>query len=602
VTENSASFPTNPKTAVYNPKRNWFQGFIKRVFDIVVSVAGMILLFPLFLYLVIRIKRDSPGPIYYRGPRVGRNGKPFHILKFRTMYEEPESYQGLRVTSQHDSRITPVGRWLRDTKLNEIPQLWNVFIGDMSLVGPRPEDPNFVSEWPEDVRQEVLSVRPGITSPASIMYRDEENLLRGEKVMDIYLGEILPSKLRLDQLYVHHRSFWGDLDIIFWTLLVLLPQVSSYSPPEAQLFLGPISRTMRRHISWYIADTFITFAAMGLTGLFWRSMGPLDIGWMLALGFAISFAILFSLTNAILGVNRIEWSRAAPTDALDLIPGAFIATGIALIFNYFYPTWLMSILYNGRIPPYITRPLLPIPMILVASSLAVLGFIIVRYRSRLVTGLATRWITWRGLGSAAQERVLIIGGGETGQFAAWMLSHGVYAGNFRVIGFVDDDLYKQEARIHGVEVLGQRAQIPSLVANNDAGIIVFAIHNISARERRQVLEICQSTPARVVLFPDIPAALTGISRNGSPTEENRLHVERKESFAEGPTLLPCDLCLTKVSPIKVDSWLIQLQETAESGDLESLQEQIESLRSTIRGDVSTQLSANLAGYEEIDDG
>lgn len=598
MTENSVSFLSNPQKAVYNPNRNLFQVLIKRAFDIIFSVAGMILLFPLFLYLVIRIKRDSPGPIYYRGPRVGRDGKQFCILKFRTMYEEPESYQGLRVTSQSDSRITPLGRWLRDTKLNELPQLWNVFIGDMSLVGPRPEDPNFVSEWPEDVRQEILSVRPGITSPASVLYRDEEMLLGNEKIMDIYLGEILPSKLRLDQLYVHHRSFWGDLDILFWTVLVLIPQVRSYSLPEAQLFLGPISRTMRRHISWYLIDTLVTFAAMGLTGLFWRSMRPLDIGWKLALGFAIGFAVLFSLTNAILGVNRIEWSRAAPSDAFDLIPGAFIATGIALVFNYFYPTGLLAIIYGGKIPSYITRPLLPTIMILVASSLAVIGFIIARYRTRLVTGLAGRWIAWRGLGSAAQERVLIVGGGETGHFAAWMLSHGVYADNFRVIGFIDDDLYKQEARIRGVEVLGQRAQIPRLVANYDAGIIVFAIHNISARERRQVLEICQSTPARVVLFPDIPAALSRLPRTESPAKSTHLSGYIKQPSEEKPTLLPCHLCLTKVSPIKVDTWLAQLEETANSGDLERLQAQIESLRSTIRGDVSTQLAANLAGDED----
>ncbi len=106
---------------------------IKRMFDFLTAIIGLILLSPIFLLLAWRIKRDSPGPVFYRGPRVGRNAKPFHILKFRTMYERPESYQGPRVTGQDDLRVTLFGKFLRDTKLNELPQLWNVLKGEMSL-------------------------------------------------------------------------------------------------------------------------------------------------------------------------------------------------------------------------------------------------------------------------------------------------------------------------------------------------------------------------------------------------------------------------------------------------------------------------------------
>ncbi len=182
--------------------RFMWRALFKRAFDILVSSLGLILLSPFLLPVAILLRRESSGPILFRGPRLGRGGKPFNILKFRTMYERPETYNGPRVTAKGDDRITPLGHWLRGTKLNELPQLWNVLIGDMSMVGPRPEDPEIAKTWPAEACIEILSIRPGITSPASVLYRDEENLLPAEETMDTYFREILPDKLRLDLLYV----------------------------------------------------------------------------------------------------------------------------------------------------------------------------------------------------------------------------------------------------------------------------------------------------------------------------------------------------------------------------------------------------------------
>ena len=137
------------------------RNFIKRTMDIIVSVIALVILAPFFGIIGWLIKRDTPGPVFYRGLRMGRDEKPFKIIKFRTMYEKPESYNGASITRNGDHRITPFGRWLRDTKLNELPQLWNVIKGEMSLVGPRPEAVDIVQDWPEEVRREVLSVRPG---------------------------------------------------------------------------------------------------------------------------------------------------------------------------------------------------------------------------------------------------------------------------------------------------------------------------------------------------------------------------------------------------------------------------------------------------------
>ena len=204
----------------------FFNSAIKRGFDVLASALGLLVLSPFFLTIAFMIKRESPGPILYRGPRAGKNGRSFGILKFRTMYERPESYHGARITARDDNRITPLGRWLRATKINELPQLWNVLTGEMSLVGPRPEDPQIAATWPANVRQEILSVLPGITSPASVLYHDEEGLLSASDVMGTYLRNILPDKLRLDRLYVRSHSFLADLDPLFWTLAILIPNMS----------------------------------------------------------------------------------------------------------------------------------------------------------------------------------------------------------------------------------------------------------------------------------------------------------------------------------------------------------------------------------------
>src|SRR5688572_24454384 len=261
---------------------------IKRIFDILAALFGIVLLFPLLTLVAILIKRESPGPVFYGGWRMGRRGKPFRMWKFRTMYEVPSSYTGPKVTAMGDVRITRLGHWLRDTKVNELAQLWNVLLGDMSFVGPRPEDVGIANTWEVDARQEILSVRPGITSPASIVYHDEERMLKGTDFMTTYYQQILPDKMRLDRIYVRHHSLLGDLDIIFWTLAVLLPRIASTRIPEGNLFGGPISRFVRFNISWFTVDFLMALTGITLVGVIWRTAGPLELG----LGRAIVLAIV----------------------------------------------------------------------------------------------------------------------------------------------------------------------------------------------------------------------------------------------------------------------------------------------------------------------
>ena len=192
---------------------------LKRLFDVVAASMGLLLLAPLLLALAVWIKCDSAGPVFFLQERVGLHGKLFRIIKFRSMRQH---HAGPQITVGADARITRSGRFIRAYKLDELPQLINVLLGDMSLVGPRPEVPRYVALYPADVRDEVLSVRPGITDLASVQYRSESDLLAASSDPELtYTTVILPAKLALYQQYVRQRSLWLDVRIIGMTLGIL---------------------------------------------------------------------------------------------------------------------------------------------------------------------------------------------------------------------------------------------------------------------------------------------------------------------------------------------------------------------------------------------
>lgn len=194
----------------------------KRLFDLVASGLGLLVLAPFLLLVALAVKLDSPGSVFFRQERVGRHGKKFRIHKFRTMVTDAER-RGLQITVGADARVTRAGEILRKYKLDELAQLIDVFLGDMSLVGPRPEVPRYVACYPEQDRQMVLSVRPGITDWASIEYKDENEILANSAdPHQAYVNEVLPVKIRYYTDYVRNRSFWGDIRIIFATLGALV--------------------------------------------------------------------------------------------------------------------------------------------------------------------------------------------------------------------------------------------------------------------------------------------------------------------------------------------------------------------------------------------
>jgi lipopolysaccharide/colanic/teichoic acid biosynthesis glycosyltransferase len=486
-----------------------FNDVIKRLFDIVVSSVVLLFSSPFFLLISLAIKRDSPGPIFYRGIRTGRNGKPFYILKFRTMDESSQSYAGPRITAHDDQRVTPVGRWLRDTKLNEFPQFWNVLKGEMSLVGPRPEDPQFARTWPKNVWNEVLSVRPGITSPSSVKYHDEEKLLSKCNVEEMYLLELSPDKVRLDQLYVRYRSFLLDLDTILWTALLLLPTIGSYTLPEELLFVGLISRLIKRFLNWFTIDLVTTFLSFGITGMAFRTQEPLNVGELHAIILTFGYAVLFSGMGVLFGTNRIRWAKANPSDFFDLVPAWILATSIAFFAN----------LFLGY---------LPADLILIGSVFSLFGFVVIRSRTMIIRHFLERSVIFRKKDELMRERVLIIGLGASAQHTAWLFDHLTNSKLFHIIGFVDNDLTKQGMRFFGSNVIGIWEDIPSIVSKNDIGLIILADYRVDSKDYRLIKNICSQTHARLVVMPDILASLNYLVNRPSKKLKKLVNIGSRE--------------------------------------------------------------------------
>lgn len=195
--------------------------FVKRAFDVFCSALGLLILSPIFLAASVAVGATSPGGVFFRQERIGLGGKPFKICKFRTMRKDNA---GLKITTGTDNRITKVGHFLRKSKIDELPQLWNVLRGDMSLVGPRPEVKDYTDLYTEEQRQ-IFLVRPGITDLASIEFRNENDLLTGSADPNrTYVEEIMPRKIDLGLTYIENMSLYYDIKLIFKTLLTVVTE------------------------------------------------------------------------------------------------------------------------------------------------------------------------------------------------------------------------------------------------------------------------------------------------------------------------------------------------------------------------------------------
>jgi lipopolysaccharide/colanic/teichoic acid biosynthesis glycosyltransferase len=202
-------------------RRSFYAKFGKRLIDVTASAIGLALLSPVFLIVAVAIKWESSGPVFFRQRRVGKGGKPFRIIKFRSMVSNAAT-AGPALTTHEDRRITAVGRFIRRTKLDELPQLVNVLCGEMSLVGPRPEVPEFVAFYSTSQQNSLMSMRPGMTDYAAILYRDESALLReGDDPVAVYREKIMPAKFALYEYYGRNITLSNDMRLVLATVMVM---------------------------------------------------------------------------------------------------------------------------------------------------------------------------------------------------------------------------------------------------------------------------------------------------------------------------------------------------------------------------------------------
>ena len=436
----------------------------KRALDLAVATAGLILLSPLLLVGAVAILLDSGPPVIHRGWRTGREDGEFTLYRLRTMVRGARR-RGPGVTVLNDPRITRAGGWLRRSGIDRIPELFNVIRGDMSLVGPAPEDPTYVSLYTEEQRK-VLSIRPGLVGPGSIAFADEERLLAVGGGPAAYVRSVLPVKLDLDLAYVRDRSWLGDLKILGRVLGLEL----------ARRHLGPGSLVLDAVTvicGFWLALLLISLdwpasAASGATVLS-ASMLPLVVLWL--------------VVSRLARFNRRVWTPyPAPPDLVAAVLAATACTAVTLV-------------------------VLPVPrgLALLGGTLSLAGLLAARFAAGPVGALRNS-LSNRGL---PRVRTLIYGAGETGQAVAWRLVTGREGRSHQLVGFLDDDPAKLGLRVHGAEVLGPRSQLMAQVERLAVDLVILALGQVGRERLREVVSIAQETPAQIKIATGMGDLISG---------------------------------------------------------------------------------------------
>ncbi len=464
---------------------------MKRAFDICAAISGLLITWPLLLMISILIKLDSRGPVIFGQVRVGKGFRPFRMYKFRTMVEEAPG-QGLPLTVGQDVRVTRVGRIFRKSKLDELPQLVNVILGHMSLVGPRPEVPCYVEPLRFEF-SEILTVRPGITDLASLKYINEASLLAcSRNPEEEYQNKILPEKLHLAKVYVRHASFRLDLAIIIQTLLRIvrssavvceLPEVKSTpqtSPASSWAHISSLLMKWRRPII-VVLDMVMILAANYLA-FFLRFDGNLsseEIGM-----FQQTVLWLLGIRGGTFAIFRLNEGRRRYTSIWDLqnIIGGVLTSTIVFF------CWVHFGLGINDYP----RSVFVIDAVLLVGLLAGV---------RLPSRIFREKIIYR-----KKMKVLVVGAGDSGErVVREMKTRSEY--RRQPIGFVDNQLTLLNQRIHGVRVLGTLGDLPELVEKHKPEEVVIAVPNASPAFLRDLVSKLEPYEISIKRLPGVKELL-----------------------------------------------------------------------------------------------
>jgi lipopolysaccharide/colanic/teichoic acid biosynthesis glycosyltransferase len=442
---------------------------LNRVLDIVVALMGLLILLLMLPVIAILIKLDSPGPIFYGGQRVGKDGKIFKMFKFRTMHGTSNPL-GMSVSPQGDPRVTPVGVWLRRLKLNEFPQFYNILKGEMTLVGPRPETPDMSAKYPPEAHK-IFSVKPGLVGPNQILGRNEEELYpRGVDPDRFYLEELLPKKLAVDLEYVETKSFLKDLRYLILGIWVTITGAISRQHLTDNLtqILMLVADTLGCLASFTLAHLirFEGFPPGEITRTYWHIL-PLTV--------IARIPLIFYL-----GGYQTLIRYLSLRDLRRVFQAVFLGSLLLVFCSYFSGALFLG---YGR-------------GVFVVDWLC-LTMILLGYRVFLKT-LHQQFMKVHANGKP--ERVALIwGSGDQGVWCARYLSQSRDP-RYYVVGFIDDEASLQHKQIDGLRVLGDRDHLEVLARLYHIQELFVAMPKIPARRLDQVQELCQHLNITLLRF------------------------------------------------------------------------------------------------------
>ena len=462
----------------------------KRLLDLLGAAFGLLLLAPVFLLVALAIKLDSPGPVFFRQERVGRHGRPFRIFKFRTMtVTRPGS--GPEITSSGDARITRVGAFLRRSKIDELAQLIDVLRGTMSLVGPRPEVPRYVAQYPAERRERLLSVRPGITDFASLRFRNEGDLLaRAADPEREYVEVILPEKLRVAANYVEHASMSADLHALGLTLRTVFVPTAPLRKARRMINhprfwktveAWMLSRSATSRWLAVVVDGVVVLACWHLTYLFrlgierWQPGRPWYDDYV---SFGVVAAYLLALQLS--GARQTLW-RFFAFDDFRRIFAACVAAGLVSAVAV-----LMAQLVGVARAVLVLHPVF-----------TMLGLVLVRMTLRMVWEQASAVAS----GDDAEQRfAIVLGAGESARrlLVGLHQRHG-----WHVLMLLDDNPAVQGIRVAGVPVLGAMARVrdPSVTAG--ATHVIVALTEADGPALQQAIDLGRESGLPVLTVPGV---------------------------------------------------------------------------------------------------
>ena len=425
----------------------------KRMFDVVLSVAGLIVILPFFAVIAIAIKLSSKGPAFFRQERMGRDFRPFRIFKFRTMGDGGNgaggpglAEPGLQITFGGDPRITRLGRFLRKYKIDELPQLINVLKGEMSFVGPRPEVKKYVEMFREDFKA-LLAVRPGMTDPASIAFiSEQEDVPLSDGAEDIYIRKILPEKIRLSREYLLTASPAADLGIIIRSVLGswVRPFPFFHAAKTKTSIYDPVRNVLirRRRLVFALVLLAQATAANYLAFVLrFESILPPE-----ALRQFVTYVPLLLVIRLYFhmqaGLYKSLWRYASIDDLVDILWTS--AAGSALFMA------LVAYVFGDRGYP---RSIYIIDF---------MAFVSISGGTRLLMRIFNEYTA----PGAGRKRVFIVGAGDRGELAVRQIRLNGNKNSYEPVGFIDDDRYKKGLSIHGVPILGTRQHLPELIGRH----------------------------------------------------------------------------------------------------------------------------------------